>query len=29
MGENFKLRAGYNFTDFSDGLTDRSYDNRG
>ncbi|WP_368561633.1 hypothetical protein [Pseudoxanthomonas sp. UTMC 1351] len=29
MGENFKLGAGYNFTDFSDDLTDFSYDNRG
>ena len=29
MGENFKLGAGYNFTDFSDDLTDLSYDNRG
>ena len=29
LGENFKLGAGYNFTDFSDDLTDLSYDNRG
>ena len=29
LGENFKLGAGYNFTNFSDDLTDLSYDNRG
>ncbi len=29
MGENFKLGVGYNFTDFSDNLTDLSYRSRG
>lgn len=29
LGDNFKLGVGYNFTDFSDDLTDLSYDNRG
>ncbi len=29
MGDNIKLGAGYNFTDFSDDLTDLSYDSKG
>ena len=29
LGEHFKVGAGYNFTDFSDDLTDLSYDNQG
>ena len=29
LGENFKVGVGYNFTDFSDDLTDLEYDNRG
>ena len=29
IGENFKLGVGYNFTDFSDDLTDLAYDRRG
>jgi hypothetical protein len=29
MGEHFKVGAGYNFTDFSDDLTDLSYDHQG
>ncbi|HWJ06673.1 MAG TPA: hypothetical protein VNS57_12915, partial [Steroidobacteraceae bacterium] len=29
MGENLKLGIGYNFTDFSDDLTDLSYDHQG
>lgn len=29
VGDNFKVGVGYNFTDFSDDLTDLSYDNRG
>ena len=28
-GENMKVGAGYNFTDFSDDLTDLRYDHRG
>jgi flagellar motor protein MotB len=29
VGENFKVGAGYNFTDFSDDLTDLSFDHQG
>ena len=29
VGENFRVGLGYNFTDFSDDLTDLEYDNRG
>ena len=29
VGEHFKVGAGYNFTDFSDDLTDLSYDSKG
>ncbi len=29
VGEHFKIGVGYNFTDFSDDLTDLSYDHRG
>jgi hypothetical protein len=29
IGKNMKAGAGYNFTDFSDDLTDLSYDHRG
>ncbi|HET7203009.1 MAG TPA: OmpA family protein [Steroidobacteraceae bacterium] len=29
MGQNLKIGAGYNFTDFSDDLTDLSYDHQG
>jgi len=29
IGDHFKLGAGYNFTDFSDDLTDLSYDQKG
>ena len=29
IGKNLKVGAGYNFTDFSDDLTDMSYDHRG
>ena len=29
LGDNLKLGAGYNFTDFSDDLTDLSYDHQG
>lgn len=29
LGGNFKIGAGYNFTDFSDDLTDLEYDHRG
>jgi hypothetical protein len=29
LGRNFKLGAGYNFTDFSDDLTDLSFTHRG
>ncbi len=29
LGENFKAGIGYNFTDFSDDLTDMSYDQHG
>jgi hypothetical protein len=29
IGKNLKVGAGYNFTDFSDDLTDLSYDHRG
>jgi hypothetical protein len=29
LGQNMKVGAGYNFTDFSDDLTDLSYDHRG
>jgi outer membrane protein OmpA-like peptidoglycan-associated protein len=29
LGENLKVGVGYNFTDFSDDLTDLSYDHRG
>jgi hypothetical protein len=29
MGENLKLGVGYNFTDFSDDLTDMNYDSQG
>ena len=29
LGEHFKLGLGYNFTDFSDDLTDLSYDHQG
>ena len=29
LGKNFKVGAGYNFTDFSDDLTDLSYDHQG
>jgi hypothetical protein len=29
LNEHLKVGAGYNFTDFSDDLTDLSYDHRG
>jgi hypothetical protein len=29
LGEHFKVGVGYNFTDFSDDLTDLSYDHHG
>ena len=29
LGENLKVGAGYNFTDFSEDLTDLSYDHQG
>jgi hypothetical protein len=29
LGKHFKLGIGYNFTDFSDDLTDLSYDHQG
>jgi hypothetical protein len=29
FGKNFKVGVGYNFTDFSDDLTDLSYDHHG
>ena len=29
LGDHFKVGVGYNFTDFSDDLTDLSYDDRG
>jgi hypothetical protein len=29
LGKNLKLGAGYNFTDFSDDLTDLGYDHQG
>ena len=29
IGQNFKVGVGYNFTDFSDDLTDLTYDNKG
>jgi hypothetical protein len=29
LGDNVKLGAGYNFSSFSDDLTDLTYDNRG
>jgi hypothetical protein len=29
LGDHFKLGIGYNFTDFSEDLTDLSYDHRG
>ena len=29
FGKNLKVGAGYNFTDFSDDLTDLSYDHQG
>ncbi|MGY1529342.1 hypothetical protein [Luteimonas sp. A649] len=29
IAENFKIGAGYNFTSFSDDLTDLEYDHRG
>ncbi|GHE88919.1 OmpA family protein [Thalassotalea profundi] len=29
IGENFKIGVGYNFTDFSDDLTDLNYDSKG
>ena len=29
LGENFRVGLGYNFTDFSDDLTDLKYDNKG
>lgn len=29
LGQNFKIGVGYNFTDFSDDLTDLEYDNKG
>jgi hypothetical protein len=29
VGDNMKVGVGYNFTDFSDDLTDLSYENRG
>jgi len=29
VGSNFKVGAGYNFTDFSEDLTDLSFDHRG
>ena len=29
LGEHFKVGVGYNFTDFSDDLTDLSYDSKG
>ncbi|TDJ00358.1 MAG: hypothetical protein E2O73_06035, partial [Deltaproteobacteria bacterium] len=29
LGKHFKVGVGYNFTDFSDDLTDLSFDHRG
>ena len=29
FGDNLKIGLGYNFTDFSDDLTDLNYDHRG
>ena len=29
LGDNFRIGVGYNFTDFSDDLTDLEYDNKG
>jgi hypothetical protein len=29
LGQNLKIGGGYNFTDFSDDLTDLSYDHQG
>ena len=29
LGDHFKVGVGHNFTDFSDGLTDPSYDHQG
>ncbi len=29
FGEHFKIGVGYNFTDFSDDLTDLDYDHKG
>jgi hypothetical protein len=29
LGKNFKFGVGYNFTDFSDDLTDLDYDSQG
>ena len=29
LGRNFRVGAGYNFTDFSDDLTDFDYDHKG
>ena len=29
LGQNLKVGVGYNFTDFSDDLTDLSYDHKG
>jgi hypothetical protein len=29
VGEHFKVGAGYNFTDFSDDLTNLNYDSKG
>ncbi len=29
LGEHFKVGVGYNFTDFSDDLTDLNYDSQG
>ena len=29
LGDHFKVGVGYNFTDFSDDLTDLSYDHHG
>jgi len=29
LGEHFKVGVGYNFTDFSDDLTDLDYDHQG
>jgi len=29
LGNNFKVGAGYNFTDFNDDLTDNDYDSDG